>query len=74
MLMASWPAWALSNGCLSCPDHAALGGRSLLSHGYDFSVLLSLAVWPDKGHREALKEKEKQSRLHIFMVRASSDG
>lgn len=62
MLMTSQPAWALSNGYPRRPDHAALGGRSLLSYGYDFSVLLSLAMWPDKGHREVLKEKEKQSR------------
>lgn len=54
MLTDCWPGWALSNGCPNSPDHpsSVLGERSLLPRGYDFSALLSLAMWSEKGHRE----------------------
>lgn len=41
--------------------------RKQLTHDYDFLFFLSLAIWPDKGHRGALKKEERHSREINFV-------
>lgn len=48
------------------PDHSSsvLGGRSLLPRGYDFSVLLSLATWPQRGTEGERKAEEGETHFY----------